>query len=196
MKMLTEFSDDELLCNLQNGNVDAFKVIYRRYWGILFKHALKMTKDEDESKDVVQEVFAVFYQKSLEMGLKSSLSGYLYTAVRNKILDSISKEKVKGNYLESLENFQSSGTNQTDHLIREKQLAFAIEKEVAQLPAKMRQVFELSRSEEKTYREIAKELAITDNTVKKQMGNALRILRLKLNTFITTAPLLVALGLY
>lgn len=184
MNTRVEFSDDELWYNLQNGDSEAFQVIYRRYWAILYKHALRMTKDEDEAKDVVQEVFAVLYQKSADLDLKTSLSGYLYSAVRNRILDAISKEKVKCNYLNSLEDFMVSGTTQADYLIREKQLAVAIEKEVALLPEKMRQVFELSRNAKKSYREIASELGISDNTVKKQISNALRILKLRLDTII------------
>jgi RNA polymerase sigma-70 factor (ECF subfamily) len=55
-----------------------------------------------------------------------------------------------------------------------------IEKEIATLPPKMREVFELSRKANLNYREIAEKLNISDNTVKKQMSNALKILRSRL----------------
>ena len=55
-----------------------------------------------------------------------------------------------------------------------------IEKELAALPPKMREVFELSRKANLNYREIAEKLNISDNTVKKQMSNALKILRSRL----------------
>jgi DNA-directed RNA polymerase specialized sigma24 family protein len=41
-------------------------------------------------------------------------------------------------------------------------------------------VFELSRKANMNYREIAEKLNISDNTVKKQMSNALKILRSRL----------------
>jgi RNA polymerase sigma-70 factor (ECF subfamily) len=55
-----------------------------------------------------------------------------------------------------------------------------IEKEIAALPPKMREVFELSRKANLNYREISEKLNISDNTVKKQMSNALKILRSRL----------------
>ncbi|MNI50552.1 RNA polymerase sigma factor [compost metagenome] len=66
--------------------------------------------------------------------------------------------------------------------MRNRELAERIELEVAQLPAKMREVFELSRNAHLSHREIALRMDISDKTVKKQMNNALKILRLKLGS--------------
>lgn len=182
MKTLAEFSDDELLYKLQSGDNDAFKVIYHRYWAIMYQHAIRMIGDYDEAKDIVQDVFANLYQKCTSIHIKTSLSGYLYSAIRNKILDAVAKEKVKKNYLASLDDFVELGNYQPDHLIRHKQLARLIEREVSLLPAKMREVFLMSRNQDKSYKEIADELSVSDHTVKKQISNALKILRTKLET--------------
>lgn len=106
--------------------------------------------------------------------------------MRYKIFDLIDRNKVKTDYLSSLENFIEQNEYSSDYMVREKQMEALIEKEIAALPEKMRKVFELSRKSKMSYKDIAKELNISDNTVKKQMNNALRILRTKLDTAIFT----------
>jgi len=122
----------------------------------------------------------MLWSKGPELFVNTSLPAFLYSAVRNKIFDLIDRNKVRGNYLASLEAYIDHGELTTDNLIREKELNERIEQEVALLPEKMRQVFELSRKSHLSYKEIAEKMDITDNTVKKQMNNALKILRMKL----------------
>ncbi|MNL67317.1 RNA polymerase sigma factor [compost metagenome] len=55
-----------------------------------------------------------------------------------------------------------------------------IEKEIAALPQKMREVFELSRKQNLSHKEIAEQLGISEQTVSKQVTNALKILKTKL----------------
>ena len=95
------------------------------------------------------------------------------------------KEKVRSNYLSSLTEFISHGENVTDHLLRERQLSARIEHEISLLPRKMRTIFEMSRKENMSYKVIAADLELSDNTVKKQISNAIKILRLKLGTLIS-----------
>ncbi|RZK43264.1 MAG: RNA polymerase sigma-70 factor [Pedobacter sp.] len=182
---MIQLPDNDLLFALQNGDARAFDIIYQRYWGVLYSHAIRMVKDQDLAKDIVQEVFLSFYQKSEMLELKVSLSAYLYSSVRNKILDEIAKNKVRDKYSSYHEISVSSSECYTDHRVREKQLAKLIEREVALLPEKMRLVFELSRVSEKSYKEISAELGISDHTVKKQISNAIKILRFKLDATIS-----------
>ncbi|MNI91450.1 RNA polymerase sigma factor [compost metagenome] len=58
-----------------------------------------------------------------------------------------------------------------------------ITSEIAKLPAKMREVFELSRLEDLSHREIAERLNISESTVKKQVQNALKILKARLSHY-------------
>lgn len=177
--------DTELLTLFQNGDRKAYEQIYYRYWAILFQHCRKMLRNDEESKDLVQDLFSLFWLEGKELILKTSLSAYLYTVLRYKVFNLIDKNKVRVDYLSSLQSFiESNESATTDHLIREKQMKELIEKEIASLPEKMREVFELSRKANLSYKEIAAEQNITDNTVKKQMNNALKILRSKLGTIL------------
>lgn len=181
------YSDLELMGFISQDDELAFAEIYHRYKGVLFLHAYRMLGDEDEAKDILQELFTVLWTKRNNIILNNSLSSYLYGSVRNRIFDFIAHKKVEKRYITSLTDFLTEGECITDHRVREKELSSLIEKEVSLLPPKMREVFELSRKKNLSYKEIADELHISDKTVKKQVNNALNILRKKLDvTFIFT----------
>jgi len=184
-------SDNELAALLKKGDRLAFTEIYERYWSVLLRHARRMLQDDEETKDVLQDVFSTLWNKASVLEFNTSLSAYLYALVRNKILNLIVRDKVKQNYLASLDDFIDRGEATADYAIRTKQLADRIEEELAMLPPKMREVFELSRKHNLSYNQISEKLNISDNTVKKQMSNALKQLKLKLGLLFFTLIILI-----
>jgi RNA polymerase sigma-70 factor (ECF subfamily) len=54
---------------------------------------------EEEAMDVVQDVFVMLWSKQGEQNLNTSLSGYLYAAVRNKILNLFNRSNIEDNHL-------------------------------------------------------------------------------------------------
>jgi RNA polymerase sigma-70 factor (ECF subfamily) len=185
-----DLEDDELLNLFNNGFYDAFTEIYIRYSPELYRHALRMLNDKESAQDVIQEVFTNLWINKSSINFKSSPKNYLYTSVRNKILDLIAKEKSQTKYIASLEDFIHNGNYITDNLIREKELAAVIEQEITNLPPKMREVFELSRKEYKSYADIAQELNMAENTVRKHITKALSKLRPKISDYLAIAFIL------
>lgn len=177
----SNFTDQELTVLLKNGNHIAFTEIYHRYKRLLYTHAYQRLRDEQEVDDIIHELFTALWMKRDQLILKTNLAGYLYTAVRNRILDYVAHQKIESDYLSSFDSFLKRSENFTDFLLREKQLSALIDKEIAALPPKMREVFELSRKENLSHEEIAVKLGITKKTVKSQVNNALKILRSKLS---------------
>ena len=181
MAAYRNLDDEELLELLKCSDAVAFEEIYQRYWAILFRHAKRMIPNDDEAKDLIQDLFAVLWQKAPDLTVQSSLSAYLYGMVRYKVFDCIDKRKVRNQHLQSLGDFTQKGEYTTDNTVRENELSKIIEQEIALLPAKMREVFVLSRKSHFSYQQISIKMDISDQTVKKQIYNALKILRLKLN---------------
>lgn len=181
-----KLSDYILLQHFKDGDRLAYEEVYHRYWALLFSHGRKILQDDEEAKDLVQDVFTVLWRDGKTLVLKTSLSAYLYAVLRYKVFDLIDRNKVKNGYLDSLEQFITENNYSSDYLIREKQLGQLIEEEIAALPPKMREIFELSRKANLSYQQISEKLGISDNTVKKQINNALRILRGRLGTALFT----------
>lgn len=174
-------SDNELLELLKESNHSAYTEIYNRYFYLIFTHAYKKLRDEEQAKDIVQDVFATLWFKRELNLLTTNLAGYLYTAVRNKIFDWFAHQQVQSKHVDSINHYLSELTSvPTDYRIRENYLKGYIDKEIKALPSKMRKIFELSRYEQLSHKEIAKQLDISENNVSKQVNNALRVLKTKL----------------
>lgn len=191
MVSYSTLDDSGLIQLLRQQDKSAYTQIYKRYWAILYRHALRLVKDEAEATDIVQEIFTVLWAKSANINFTTSLSSYLYASVRHRVIDLINRNKIKETYLLSLQDYLKNGECITDELIREKELSAKIDAEIGLLPEKMREVFLLSRKSNLSYKEIASELNISEGTVKKQVYNAIKILRFKFGLFVSLLCLFI-----
>ena len=174
-------SDEELVSLLRASDHAAFNEIYHRYFAPIYIHVNKKLQDEEQAKDVVQEIFASLWFKRNDLKIKN-LASYLFGAARNKVFDIYAHEKVQQKHLGSLQTYLTERIlYSTDHQVREAQFKAYIDKQIEALPPKMRRIFEMSRKEQLTHKEIAQQLNTTENNVSKQVNNALKILRTKLS---------------
>jgi RNA polymerase sigma-70 factor (ECF subfamily) len=167
-----------------------FEELFRQYSRSLFYYATKFVDDE-AAKDIVQDVFVKLWSDHLTV-IRQSLNSLLFTMVRNSCLQQLEKQKVKNKYTES-----------TLLMLREEELRFygeekssLIEQELEDklnvvlnnLPDRCRQIFLLSRFENKKNKEIAEELAISLKAVEKQITKALATIRIEMKDYL---PLLM-----
>ncbi|HWZ01962.1 MAG TPA: RNA polymerase sigma-70 factor [Mucilaginibacter sp.] len=190
---MTEYKaliDSELAVLFQQQDRKAFEEIYRRYWHPLFLHAYHILDDEDEAQDIIQDIFISFWNKPPTDQIHTSLKSYLYVMVRNKVLNHIRKNKISANFIQLLSTKLTEKDFNTIQDIELKELAELIDKEIDLLPPRMKQVFEMSRKEFLTHKEIAERLGTSEETVKKQITNSLKLLRVKFNQHLFVAVLL------
>jgi len=178
-------SDQELVVLVKENDHDAFVEIYQRYSEALYRHAYKMLRDREAAKDIIQELFTVLWSKRSEFILQTNLSNYLFTATRNRVIKIIAHKSIESVYFSSIQESIKQGNAITDHLVRENELQAIIEREIEKLPPKMRKVFNLSRKEHLSHSEIATQLNLSESTVKKQVNNALKVLRAKLEIYLS-----------
>lgn len=185
-----KLKDHELTALLKKGDAYSYTEIFERYNRLLLRHAFRLLSNDEEAYDVVQDVFLHLWQKRDVIEFNSSLSGYLFTAVKNRIFKLFAHQKVVLRYAESISAFMIEGYNIVEDSLMEKELSALIEKEIQALPAKMREVFLLNKKEELTYKEIAERLNITDQTAKQQVYKAMKILKPKIDGFLAIFPFL------
>jgi len=176
----SKYTDTELVALLNESDHYAYTIIYDKYKFLLYAHAYKKLQDREEARDVVQEVFVTLWNKRDVINAQMNLAGYLYTALRNAILNIFAHKEVRTRYTVSMAAHYINDYAPTDHRIRSQQLASLIDREIASLPAKMQEVFVLSRKAHLSRKEIALQLEISEPTVDRQIANALKLLRARL----------------
>lgn len=169
-------SDNELIDLINANDASAFEVLYRRYWKKLVVVALNKTQDEDLAKEIIQELFVELWERRASLSI-SNVSAYLNTAVRFKVISSY-KNQLQSQ-IEFLEIADDSTSNKLDHDDFEK----SIHRVINLLPEKTKQIFELSRFEQKTVKEISASLQMPERTVEYHITQALRFLRLHLQDY-------------
>ena len=170
-------SDLQLMSLLQKDDHAAYTEIYERYFGLLYLHAKKKVRNKEDARDIIQEVFISIWNRRAYIEAQSEIIPYLYTVLKNKIINWIARQDVNSRFVSHFQNFYRDETCITDHKVRESQLAAIIDKEIGELPPRMREIFELSRKAHLSHKEIAQKLDISEQTVKTQVKYALRILK-------------------
>lgn len=171
--------------NEMNGNDEKiFRSLFNEYYAPLCLYALRFTKDKSAAREVVQETFVKLWEHHEKIEINKSLSGYLYTSVRNNALNYLKRQQIKNHhneiYAELVLRAQEYMT-----ITRENGLSVLLAKEletqfmeaVDALPEHCREIFKLSRFEGLKNAEIADIKHITINTVQKQLSISLEKLR-------------------
>jgi len=175
-----DFTDQELIAVLKQGDPAALTEIHRRYYSILYIHAYRRFPYREEVKDIIQDLFTWLWDNREDVEFKSGLPGYLYTSIRNRLYKIYRHQTVIDRYAGSLAEFMERGEETTQRKVDENEMQALINKEIASLPPATRAIFELSKNEGFTYLEIAEKLNLSPHTVRTQIRNALRILKTKL----------------
>lgn len=180
MNAYRSLSDNELAAKLNQQDKHALEEIYLRYWAALYDYARKLLKDQDTAEDVVQDLFTHLMTNMEQITITGSMQSYLYNAIRNRVIKAYYKDQNRAKYIASLKDFMAHGSCAADERILEREMQQRIEAAIASFPPKMREVYEMSRLENISRKEIAIATHTTENTVKTQMKRALKILRTKL----------------
>lgn len=187
MKKYCNHTDIQLVEFFGFGDVGAFEEIYNRYWLKLYSAAYKRVKERATAQEIVQDFFTNFWINREQVKIQTSLQGYLFTSIKYLVLNYKRAEAVRNSYAEILLMVNNSFDNSTEENYYYKELLERVETEVNQLPPKCRNVFELSRKQYKTNKEIAQLMGISEKTVENHLTKALRYLRVNLNSVLLLA---------
>lgn len=182
-------NDRELLARLRAGETSAFDAIFRANYALLVRVAEAMLRDRATAEEIAQDVLLELWRRRETLDVTESVRGYLLQATRNRSLNAIRHRAIERRSEPQLADGVARLPS-TDAAVRENEIAVAIQAAMADLPARCRLVFELSRIEGLKYAEIATRLGISVKTVEVQMGKALRILRERLKAWLPAGDML------
>lgn len=168
--------EKELIGLLKQGNKEAFTVLYKRYWGQVYHFSRLYLTNFTDAEDVVQDVFVKVWENREWIQEDKRFEGLLFIITRNLIFNQyrkkVNEEFYKVTVLEALEKPEYIEEKIDAHNLQE-----YIERLIDELPPRRREIFNLSRKEQKSYREIADLLQISEKTVENQIREALKYLK-------------------
>jgi len=170
-----------LLGKIKNDDTIAFQEVFIEYYPALIFFANKLLNDSGQAEDIVQEVFVNIWEDRRSLGSIRSISSYLYSSVRNKAYNYIRDNK---RFVDAEREFDFfSNRNIEDILIEEESIRLILNG-LEILPPRCEKIMRLSIKGMKS-RDIAEELNIAIETVKKQKQIAKRILKDRISKLLT-----------
>lgn len=170
-------NEKSLLKEIHGGSKPAFKLIFQKYYKELSWFAYSYTKDKSAAEEAVQEFFVKFWENRERLFIKKNIKSYMYTSVRNTVLNGFND---KHNKMLNTEIPQIKITDEPmnrDENIDKKTFRKLYKQAVNVLPEKCKKIYLLSRNSGLTYKEIAEYTQLSEKTIENQMGIALKKLR-------------------
>lgn len=194
------FSEERsLILRLIEGDEDAFCELYATYKNRLIYFAMRFLKSREYAEDVFQDAFTVVWQSRRFINPDASFSSYLYTIMRNRILNQLrnaaNEEKLKESILSQALDY----TEDTKREVMLNDLKSLISHALQQLTPRQREIFEMSREAQLSHKEIADKLGISVNTVQEHISTSLKLIRTYLikysgNEYVDLLLLLICLN--
>ena len=172
------FSEERsLILRLIEGDEDALCELYATYKNRLIYFAMRFLKSREYAEDVFQDAFTVVWQSRRFINPDASFSSYLYTIMRNRILNQLrnaaNEEKLKESILSQALDY----TEDTKREVMLNDLKSLISHALQQLTPRQREIFEMSREAQLSHKEIADKLGISINTVQEHISTSLKLIR-------------------
>ena len=187
-------SDRDTVARAAQGDHEAFRVLVERYQGRAYRLALRVMRDEEQAKDVVQEAFLKAYRSLDRFEGRSSFYTWFYRVVMNLCLDQKRRQppgrQVEWDEGHALETPVGTGLDAVDPThqratgpagdLERSELRAVLQSAIEELPDDARRTLLLREVDGLSYSEISKVLGIPKGTVMSRLHHARRRVRVLL----------------
>lgn len=172
-----ETNEYELIRRFSEGDEKAFLQIFNSYHKKIFPFVQKYVHSSDLAKDLTQEVFVKIWEQREKLSEIKAFKSYLFTVAKNHTLNALKKASRSQEVMGEIVEAYLVGNNTTEEKLLDKEYLFYLNKALAQLPERSREIFRLCREQKKTYEEVASIMGISRNAVKNHMVLSMKHLR-------------------
>lgn len=163
------------------GDKNAFDKFFHYYWDEVYQYVIKVLCDHNDTSDILQATFLALWEQRQKLGQIDSVRAYIFSIARFQAINHLRRSKYQVTLKESILFYFNEAAVSPEDLYIHTEIEGLILKEIDSLPAKMKEIFVLSRENGFSYKEISLKLNISENTVKKQISNSLKYLRSRLD---------------
>lgn len=179
-------SVDEIVCS------SSFNKLYQQYRDPFIRVAFSYINDEYIAEDFVTDAFVAYWENRNNLSEDVNAPAYIFVSVKNKCLTYLNRlrkeEEIKGNIKNQQEwelELQISSLDACDpQAMFTEEIQMLVNDAISSLPDKTREIFQMSRLDMLTNREIAEQLDISVKTVEFHISKALRIMRVALKDYL------------
>ncbi|MCB0844176.1 MAG: sigma-70 family RNA polymerase sigma factor, partial [Bacteroidetes bacterium] len=149
---------------------EAFRLLVEGYSARLYSYALVFIKNKELAEEIVSDIWIKVWKLRAQLPGIESLSGYLYTAVRNQAhtyrtrIDN--NPTLGGDHSSGSDLFAPSENMTPQNSLELSELTDLLDKEISSLPDACQEAFRLVKEDGKSYQEAASEMGISVNTLK------------------------------
>ncbi len=176
-------SDEALLRRfVQDRDAAGFEQLYQRYVHLAYGVCMQILKDDQDSREVVSEVFRILYER-LPDSQVHSFRNYLYTVCRNESFARLRRQRQEQDMQSTLRSMENEVENFMENepfrtlFENEQTLEAEVRRAIDQLGDGQRKCVRLFFLEGKSYREIAGDTGYSEQQVKSHLQNGKRNLR-------------------
>jgi len=179
-----------ILRSVSEGDETAFRILVQRYSDLLATHIQKITRSREQTEEIVQDVFLKIWQTREALAEVKNFRTWLYVISRNQAISALRKlireEKAHKEW-----KVYTANDPLTEDQNKEEQLTL-IEQGIEQLPPQQKRAWILSRRQGLKYKEIAEEMELSAETVKKHIQYA----SLSITKYVETHISIILLGIF
>lgn len=182
MQDLSDNNDKEWLLRLQKGDEKAFATIYGLYGERLFRRLMVLVKSKAIAADLLQETFVRVWKARGDIDPDKSFRSYIFCIAENLVYDFFRKAARDIRLRNELFEHAVDSCQHVEETVLQKEQRLLLHSAIEALPAQRRQVFQLVKQEQKTYKEVSQLLSISPSTISDHIVKATKFLRTKLSS--------------
>lgn len=177
--------EKDLIKRIRKGNEKAFRSLYGLYFHKVANYAFKLLHSEEDAREVAQDVFIKLWNMRLQLDADKPISGLMFKITKFTSIDLIRKQRttVKTIHICDVPLF---GDYTLDNDLNGRELYAEYLRILDRLPEKRRRIFQMSRDDNLSHKEIATKLNISIKTVEAQIRLALQQFRKYLKDYSNT----------
>jgi RNA polymerase sigma-70 factor, ECF subfamily len=183
---MVETTDEAAIAEVQAGNSDAFRTLVERHSRAVFRLAFRMTGNEQDAEDVVQEAFLRAYKQIHRYESRASFATWVYRIAANYSLDLIRARKPVDSDELLLGGLREEGAG-PDRLFASAKMQESMDRALEELSQQERTAFMLRHFEGQSIDEISEALGIGNNAAKHSIFRAVQKLRKALTPWTSVA---------
>lgn len=151
--------------------------IFRENYSRYYYYALSVVDESEVAKDIIGEVFLAVWKNRVNID-EQKLNSYIFTSIRNKCLNERSKNltfvQVEGSKV------RLSADTVEEWKVKEERIV-EMEKVISTMNPRTRYILEQFYYQHRSYKDVAEELGISTEGIKKQLVKAMTLLRTHFN---------------